>query len=200
MSNNNNKQSRRAARRANRRGGGNPGLSNDMALTGGTMDVKPELLSFLVSESAADTTTSLTVALPVLRNFAPAGGQRAQIVEILKVFAVWSSMAEVDSTATLLIGTKSKGTTTGTAADPDVFAVFAKQIAITTSGTYAISRVECFDCTDGNGNGILVATDNIYAQISSASTGASVSASVKVLYRIYGASVMEYVGIVQGQQ
>ncbi len=169
-------------------------------LTGGTRDVKPELMSFVIAESAADTTTTLTLPMPTLRNFSGAGGNKAQIVEVLKVWFDWSSMPEVDSSQTAILSTKNFSTTSTFVSDPAIIAFSHRQVAITTSGQYAISLTDCFDLTDGNGNGVLVATDNLYVQVYSSGIGAAVTIRGKILYRIYAASVLEYVGIVQGQQ
>jgi hypothetical protein len=47
------------------------------------------------------------------------------------------------------------------------------------------------------GNGILLATDNVYAQLTNVATGQTITAACKLFYRIYSASVTEYVGIVR---
>jgi len=165
-------------------------------LTGGTDDVKPQFLSFYVAESGTDTTTSTSQPIPVLRNFRTGGG-RAQVIEVLKVWITWNSgIPEVDSASTVLLSTKNKGTTAGNIYDPDVFAWGVRSTKITTSGQVYGSLVDCVDLTDGNGNGILIGTDNIYAQISLSSTGFSFGVALKVLYRISGASLQEYVGMV----
>ncbi len=187
-----------APRRRRARGrGANSAMS---MLTGNTGDVKPQLLSFSLTQSAADTTTSVAQALPVLRNFTGAGANRAQIVEVLKVWFTWTSAAEVDSAQVALLGTKNKGTTQGAISDPDVFAWSSRQVKITTSGSFLSPMSECIDLSDGDGNGVLVATDNIYLQVVTVTTGVANNITVKILYRISGATVIEYVGIVQGQQ
>ncbi len=170
-------------------------------LTGGSGDVKPQLLSFAAAQSAADTTTSVAQALPVLRNFSGPSG-RAQIIEVLKVwFDVSTGFATVNGSVTkFLLGTKNFGTTAVTASDPSIFAFWSMQAISTASGTQLVDRTKLLDLTDGNGNGVLVATDSIFCQIVSASTALANAANVKVLYRVYDAGVTEYVGIVQGQQ
>ncbi len=169
-------------------------------LTGGSRDVKPQLMVFAATQSAADTTTSQSQALPVLRNFSSGGGSRAQIVEILRVQITFPFPPEVDATTSVYLSTKNFGTTNTSLAEPNVFAGARRFIDITTSGAFYGSSNEYIDLTDGQGNGILVATDNIYAQVVSTSTGVANTAIIRVLYRIYSADVTEYVGIVQGQQ
>lgn len=195
MNSNNMNNPPQGRRRRNRRGRGRPGDT----LTGGTRDVKPQMLSFVATQSGNDTTTTVTQALPVLRNFQPSPG-RAQLVEILKVSAILPSPTEVDNNINIALSTKNFGTTAVTPQDPSVFAFIRRAVALTTSGQIYADLVACLDLTDGNGNGILVATDNIYCQIVSSSTGSTNATAIKILYRISGASVEEYVGIVQSQQ
>lgn len=56
------------------------------------------------------------------------------------------------------------------------------------------------DFTDNAGNGILIATDNLYMCIGSENTGGSDDMTWKLLYRFRTVPVIEYVGIVQSQQ
>lgn len=170
----------------------------ELEMTGGTRDVKPQYLNITAPQSGTDATTTTTVALPILRNFS-SGPARAQLIEILKVFVFLDNTVEVDSSLTVKFSTKSGGTTVLSPADPTVFAAFSSQVKLTTSGLVEVDKWKEWDCTDGAGNGILVATDNIYVQVSSVTTGATNTIYGKVLYRMYGASVTEYVGIVQGQ-
>ncbi len=193
---NNPNQQNRPRRQRQRRG---PNSQMSM-LTGGSRDVKPQLLAFPVTQSAADTATTATQPLPVLRNFSSGNGSRAQILEILKVFMLFPLPAEVDSVVTCALTTKSFGTTAVSHSDPSVIAITRRSTQITTSGGWSTDQTAIFDLSDGNGNGLLVATDNIYGQVVSASTGAANAVVIRVLYRIYAADVTEYVGIVQGQQ
>lgn len=193
----------RPARRPRRRARNNAlsvsrGLSNE--LTGGTNDVKPQYLTCYFAQSAADTATTFTQAMPVLRNFSGTGNNRAQLVEVLKVYMSPSNQAEVDSDNLLLLSTKNFGTTAQTPGDPSVFAFYKSNVRLTTSGQILTTWPFVYDCTDGNGNGLLIATDNIYIQASSTNTGLAQIWFVKIIYRIYAATVTEYVGIVQSQQ
>lgn len=185
-----------------RREGGEGGL-----LTGGTGDVSPQWLSFSAAQSAADTTTTATQAIPVQR--LPQSG-RAQVLEILKVvFNTTALPASASATETIdsinvFISTTSFGTTATNAAEPRVFAydAVANRSAFTAAGTYMASlpQIRFFDCTDGAGHGVLVATDNIYAQVSSSGTGNTNTANIKILYRWKNVGLQEYIGLVQSQQ
>lgn len=57
-------------------------MSSKRALTGGTNDVNPQSISFIITESAPDTTTTLSVNIPVQRL---PSGRGAQVLEVLKV-------------------------------------------------------------------------------------------------------------------
>lgn len=190
--------SSRAPRR--RRNRGQPSEGN--ILTGGSRDYKPEYMTITAS-AANNTSASSAFPLPVLRNFSSGNGSRAQIVEVIKVLVEFPNIfasAAAYSDLRFHLSTKNHGTTATTLADPDTFVSLGLESYFLTSGQAVIQSHQSFDFTDGMGNGILVATDNIYAQLSNVSTGQTVSVSAKLIYRIYSASVTEYVGIVQSQQ
>lgn len=192
-------------RRRRNRNRGNRGNSEMNILTGGTRDVKPQLLSATVSQTSADQGNGIpvvaTIPMPVLRNFSGAGANRAQLVEVLKVWFHLPNTSEVDSNLLMVLGTKNLGTAAiPLVSDPSIIAASCRLVKITTSGQYITDTVTCVDLTDGDGNGVLVATDNLFFSLTSSTTGLTNVATVKVLYRIAGASVIEYVGIVQGQQ
>lgn len=177
------------------------------SLTGGTGDVSPQWMSFSATQSAADTTTTVTQAVPVQRM--PTSG-RAQVLEVLRVVfehtafqAIASATEALDSIAAY-ISTSSFGTTNTTWAEPRVFAGFAKydRGAFTAAGTYAFvdNRHISQDLTDSAGHGVLIGTDNIFLQVQSSGSGASNVVAVKILYRWKNVSLSEYIGIVQSQQ
>lgn len=177
-------------------------------LTGGTGDVNPQFLSFTATQSAADTTTSIQVALPVQRL---QNRNMAQVMEVLKVF--WNTstppaiaaVGESLDSITAVLSTVSFGTTNAVFSDPRVIALtnVAQRGAFTAGGTYVNSyetRPFVQDLTDGAGHGVLVATDSLFMQVQSATTGNANIAQCKVLYRMKNVSMTEYVGIVQSQQ
>jgi hypothetical protein len=169
----------------------------DGSLTGGTGDVSPQFLSFSATQSAADTTTTTQQTLPIEKIY---GNQNPTIIEVLKVFFTNGATTEVDNAFSCHLSTKSFGTTATNLAEPTVFAAYRRDIAITTSGQIAVVQPFCFDCTDTAGHGILVATDNLFAQVSSATTGVANTVWIKVLYRFKKVGLSEYIGIVQSQQ
>nr|WRQ65533.1 hypothetical protein [Tolivirales sp.] len=171
-------------------------------LTGGSRDYKPEYMTFSVT-AANNASATTAIPLPVMRNFSSPSGAKAQVIEALKFLcefpqAFASAAAYTDLRVHL--STKNHGTVATTLADPDTFAVVGAQSSYATNGAVALSDAISFDFTDGMGNGILLATDNIYAQLTNTATGQSITCSAKLFYRIYSASVTEYVGIVQSQQ
>ena len=177
------------------------------SLTGGTGDVSPQWMSFVATQSAADTTTTITQAIPVQRQN---NRGLAQVLEVLKVLferpslVAGASATEANDFFAITLSTSSFGTTATTLAEPRVFAgdSLQAQFAFTAAGTYYMEhpRVVMYDLTDGAGHGVLVATDNIYAQVSSVTTGATNTYRIKILYRWKNVSLQEYIGIVQSQQ
>jgi len=57
-------------------------MSSRRALTGGTGDVNPQYISVALNQSAADSTNTFALNIPVQR--LPTGG-KAQVMEVLKV-------------------------------------------------------------------------------------------------------------------
>lgn len=182
-------------------------MSSARALTGGTRDVNPQFLSFAAAQSGADTTTTVTQAIPIQR--LPIGG-RSQVMEVLKVYLEFASMpaiasaTETTDSQQIYLSTASFGTTATNFQEPRVFAGFFRNQrgAFTAAGTYGYvaNNSVVIDLTDGSGHGFLVATDNIFAQVISANTGATQTVAVKLLYRWKNVGLGEYIGIVQGQQ
>lgn len=180
----------------------------ESGLTGGTGDVNPQWMQFTVTQSGADTTTTQSQPIPIQR--LPDRG-RAQVMEILKVAITHTSMpvsasaAENIDSISVYVSTKSQGTTGTSWAEPTVFAAVldSQSSAFTAAGTYMSARPSMpfvLDLTDGAGHGYLVATDTVYAQITSGNTGATNSAIVRFLYRWKNVGLSEYIGIVQSQQ
>ena len=175
---------------------------------GRTGDVKPQWLNCpTVTQSGADTTTSLEVRLPVAR--VPSAAS-VTVIEMLRIYATISNLpaiaavTEVLDTQHLSISTASNGTTDVLLNASNVLAFFRKSQrgAFTAGGTYNRwgDKVMEFNLTDDNGNGVLVATDSIFLQLQSTGTGAANDAQVKILYRFKSVGAMEFVGIVQSQQ
>ena len=176
-------------------------------LTGGTGDVSPQFLSLNVVMSAANTFLEATVPLPVQRMQGPQP-QKATIIELLKIFV---NLPELDATSAVeaffsaqtsvststLAGVASLGT-------PKSLMSMERKAhkAFTAGGTYETVYQDpmILDLTDGAGHGILVATDNIFIQVTTTGYTAAAQFGYKFMYRWKTVSLPEYIGIVQSQQ
>lgn len=198
--------------------------SSTYDLTGGTGDVNPQLLTCFVTQSGTDNTTEVQVPLPVARGQAAAQGNRATVIEILKIFwdtnHVFSTSA---GTYIIFAGLSTKSTINSVPTNStqlsywqykasSAFISYVENAAVTVgapttlvSNTYT-DPVE-LDYTDAAGHGVLVATDNLYLISVSAATatggsntGVTNRAHLKILYRFKEVTLQEYIGIVQSQQ
>lgn len=182
--------------------------SSDMGLTGGSGDINPQWLTSSTTQSAADTATTSQLTLPVQR--LPESANKALVMEILRVyfqfptFGAFAAAAESTDRMTCALTTKNFSTTAISLDEPTCFAIarVVRQGAFTAAGTYGYqeSAILSWDCTDGAGHGVLVATDSIFSQVSSTGTGNANQVQFKILYRWKKVSLSEYIGIVQGQQ
>lgn len=88
--------------------------------------------------------------------------------------------------------------------DPRVFAFAVQKLVfgpgVNDTGGSSTQMPIRIDMTDGNGNGFLVATDNITITFGTESAAILEDATCKILYRISTVSMVEYIGIVQSQQ
>lgn len=57
-------------------------MASRRALTGGSMDVNPQLMSFSITQSGLDSTTSVAIPIPIQRL---PQGRGAQVLEVLWV-------------------------------------------------------------------------------------------------------------------
>jgi hypothetical protein len=182
-------------------------------LTGGTNDVNPQYMNLFVTQTDADTAKCVGFPIPVQR-LKNAG--RAQVMEILKVFWGTTSIDNVVAGPVFRLETVQGALTTkamlaGPAlVEPSLISQYVKSVSLNATGgacpagtAYSFGdeiEPKCFDLTDGQGHGILVATDQLFITVSSFQTGINNTADCKILYRWKDVSMTEYVGIVQGQQ
>jgi len=130
--------------------------------------VNPQWLKQRGAQSSADTTTTTTITLPIIR---AREGVTPTIIEVLRVYFIFENSGEVDSSVYVYLTTKNFGTTAVTnPSEPSLIAMAGSIIKITTSGQFSESTNQQMDLTDGAGHGVLVATDNLYMQIVSSST------------------------------
>jgi len=183
------------------------GSAASTLLTGGSGDVKPQILSIPRQTPNVDTSFQATIVTPVPR-ISPSSN-KATIMEVLKVYfyllnqdstsQAWCYLATapIEPGGTTLI---TFPTGSISMSDSRVFAAVSRTESITTSGGLSEFLPIVVDLTDGAGNGVLVATDNIFFEGSSDNSALGMVFFAKVLYRTFDAGILEYVGIVQSQQ
>lgn len=177
------------------------------ALTGGTKDVNPQYIRLQSVQTAADTFTSEGFPLPQNR-FQETEG----FVVVLEFLRVTYQLATLPLIAAVgeTIDSISASISTGSIASAPTIATtglvgplaFKQRVgAFTAGGTYAYIEpiIYDFDLTDAAGHGILVATDNIFVNSASVTTGNSNTTRVLIEYRFKKVTLAEYVGIVQAQ-
>jgi len=185
--------------------------ARDKSLTGGSGDVKPQMLARGITQATANTSFSLQIQLPVPR-IVPQGGtnQVATIVEVLKVWFWYNATNDQQFQAWSWLSTTSlrgSGLTTitlaaemlNTFADPAIIAVWSNNSKVTTSGGVNNFYPQMIDLTDGAGNGILVATDSLFFECNTDNSAQIDPFGFRMLYRTYEAGILEYVGIAQSQ-
>jgi len=180
------------------------------SLTGGTGDVKPQILTVSTGTvGAADDYVTNQVQLPVPRF----GGQKnlSTIFELLWVDWYIAPQDIGDSVVThwAFLSTSSTRADADTATsvtlaedieEPRNFALGIYQRVLTTSGSSVFAMPIRIDLVDGAGNGILIATDRIIVTQGSIADATVSSSIAKIGYRLVNVGVQEYVGIVQAQQ
>lgn len=177
-------------------------------LSGGTGDVKPQVLTITTGIPAAVAKYEVKQAiLPITRM--SSRGKMAMVFEILAVdwylaledtvdavHTSWAYLATVTNRATGDVS--SIATMAADVTDPLVlaFAQFHKASAVGYSSGMPIH----IDLSDGAGNGVLIATDRLFLVQGQGDNTIVTRATAKITYRQSNVGVMEYVGIVQSQQ
>lgn len=178
-------------------------------ITGGTFDFKPQqILIVTTAPAGADDYAVTELALPIPRVGTPVKG-KSVIIEILKVSYTRDATDDADVTGSFwcFLSTNTARTQSETSdaaslridmTSSQAFAFSRRRWLTTTSGSVMEPLTWAYDMTDGNGNGYLIATDKLFLVTGSAGTGPS-STRCEILYRFFGASLEEYIGIVQSQ-
>jgi len=180
------------------------------SVTGGTGDIKPQVLTIGTSASAGTDDYSVAqVNLPV-----PRFGTmktKATVFELLKI-EYYPRIADTVSVtkiyacflATQALRAQSDTCTAATLAadvlDPVVFAYVLQANTLTTSGDTGIHYPLSIDMTDQNGNGYVIATDRLFFHVGSVGDTTVGTSAAKLTYRLVNIGITEYVGIVQSQQ
>lgn len=184
-------------------------MKRGRGLTGGTGDVRPQVLTFQVTQATVNQEQIGTVRLPINRY--GARQDLAQLVEILSVD--WYITGDTGDQARFdyaILATNTPGNAVqGTAGS---VARFENQIndhrtvssvfetaALTTSGSFFDRQPFQDNLEDGAGHGVLVATDSMTMVVSGTGNTAVLTATAKITYRLINVGISEYVGIVQSQ-
>jgi len=179
-------------------------MATAAALTGGTGDVNPQLLSVTVVQAAVDQTTTVEIPLPIPRFTATSS--TAIVMEIFRVDYHlrdgWPPSLPPFAVISASLNTRGSDTSVG---GTDTFS----SMGWGTSGVLSEAQIwvpmQITDVLhDGAGHGFLVATDAIFFTVRSQEgaddTGRANEITFKVLYRYKRVSLAEYIGIVQSQQ
>ena len=179
------------------------------SVTGGTGDVKPQLITANIVTPASSNQYSVT-EIPVPRIILGSAGA-ATIMEVLKVYWYFSSelVADTGMTTGGFLSTTSIRAQSSTAlisslmtdaGTPSVFgAALENKDPGAADGGQFYSYPITVDLTDNNGNGILIATDRFFATVGMVFNSAPEPTVVKILYRMVDVDITEYVGIVAQQ-
>lgn len=177
----------------------------DGSLSGGTGDVNPQQMTVRVTQSAADTFTSVSLPNPVPRY--PGANNRAVVLEVLRVDFYNENTFYIAGNANIFAALSTRqlpAAATGATAfeEPSTFAFYNERTLFATAAGFTVLRdnIQTVNLTDEAGHGHLVATDNIQFACGSTSTGIVNTISAKITYRMKEIGLAEYVGIVQSQQ
>lgn len=179
-------------------------------LTGGTGDVKPQIWTLpALTQETLNTFEEISVPTPVSRLNNRSNGSKATVMEVLKV---WANLPNFDAdlaatysrrNSQLQLSTSSLDNTGIFPLSPKVFAFFSRtqmgKAAVGGSFSNVLDSPLEKDLTDGNGNGIIIATDQIYIGGDTEGLADVAAWNVKILYRFVDVGLTEYIGIVQSQ-
>lgn len=166
------------------------------------VDVNPQFLNLAVSESAANTFTQAELQTPVIPQWTDG---KAMVMEILKIFVELGNPDIVNVTITGATAqiTKVSRTAIITLNDPDCIIKREKYTHVFDTGATDATvfrqyedQLDCYDLTDGAGNGYLFAKQKIYIAIQCSNCTAVKTVRAKILYRLKAVSTQEYIGIV----
>lgn len=164
-----------------------------------TFDMKPQFYNAYVTLSAANTYTQAVLQMPI-NPAATVSGGKVRVMEILKVLfdMQFDTLAEDGFVGVQL--TYQSQTAILSAGDTQKYLDrYSHGTQLITSGAVMDVVPIYHDLSDGAGNGILVATPQLFLGAVSIGQSGAMSAGVKLLYRYVDIPIEEYVGIVSSQ-
>lgn len=185
--------------------------SRSSTLTGGSGDVNPQLYSSpILTLGDPNEFDEISFPTPVSRLNNRSAGTKATVMEVLKI---WCNLSNPDADISTSFGRLNSQLQVSTSSmngigvapqNPKVIAFFSRTYLgkAAGGGTWVAvndSPMEK-DLTDGNGHGILVATDSLFISADTAGFTAVGAFNIKILYRFKDVGIQEYIGIVQSQQ
>ncbi len=181
------------------------------ARTSGLGDTKPQILTLNSTSLGPDVYSVDQVALPVAR----IGGakSKAVVMEILSVDwylaiadvgnLIQTNAGFLSTVVSRIDGDPATDVTIGIdfSAPTNFACAFSHRAQVGATGGFGERYPIHIDLTDNEGNGILVATQNIViVGANTSGTAGPRTVTAKVLYRLTEVGIQEYVGIVQSQQ
>lgn len=183
------------------------------SVTGGTRDIKPQFLTIVTSDSAANQYVVEATPIPTVR---PTGASKSAIVmEMLSIdyYPYVDSLDDSQGTLWCFLSTSttrsSGGTATTETLENDIGDVRSQGIVLrrrqtVTAGTEGIGAVSVdypwhYDFTDENGNGMLWGLDFITLVSGNLLIQTQTGVAAKLKYRWVEVGITEYLGIVQQQ-
>jgi len=178
------------------------------SVTGGTGDIKPQYIVATVSAPTGAADYSIVqINVPRIVLGEP---DMATIMEILSVewYPGLNDLGDnvslhggfLDTRASRLQDEAATLATIATdAGSPTVFAWVMIDHRITTSGGATSEYPLTVNTNDGNGNGILIASDRFFAIGFSVANTVPADHVVRIMYRLVNVGITEYVGIVAAQ-
>ncbi len=178
--------------------------------TGGTEDVRPQLLSAHGLQAVLTQEELDTFPTPVPRS--SFSKDLAQVMEILTVtMTVHHSTVSAVGMAYIILSTATPGNAIQGAGitairireqmtDPRVIASYLEVVDTPIGTGNVVTYPHIQDLRDGAGHGVIVAGDTLHLTFGLTAGPGPMDASIRILYRMINVGIMEYVGIVQSQQ
>lgn len=182
------------------------------SLTGGSGDVNPQYITGNIVATLSATTVQQAIQLPIFRE--ATSGAKAWVVELLRMYVNLPDVIDVAVSTTQRFARFALVTAAQAAPSmvfldsPQCLAFFKTEVLNLASalgtgavgGTYGNNSVLTWDFTDGDGHGVLVATDSLFVVHDTTGMAVGRNCQYKILYRFKKVSLTEYIGIVQSQQ